>query len=225
MPRRFFHIKNNVRLSNNQQKRFKNIFGIGSNTVIDAMKGDELANKQLGSLAVEGRILADNKEVIINSLTAVIDGTTALAEVNQKMITEGNRAATTIRQLQNNSFTAEQQFNNKQTEMNLALRDTYDYEKSRHQASIDYQKQRRIIQDAQLVTDTNFRAEQMYNGMALKQKDANLAYQKEINKHYLNYGNEANKSLVAAKDYGVGNMSNTPIATVIQGIKSWLTGK
>jgi len=225
MPRKSFNIKNNVRLSASQQKRFKNTFGIDATTVIDAMKGDESANKQLGSLAVEGRILADNKEVIVNSLAAVIDGTTALAEVNQKMITEGNRAATTIRQLQNNTLTSEQQFNNKQAEMSLALRDTYDYEKARHQTSIGYQQQRRLIQDAQLVTDTNYRAEQMYNGMALKQKDAGLAYQKEVNKHYLTYGNEANKSLVAAKDYGVGDVRNTPISSVIQGIKSWLTGK
>jgi hypothetical protein len=224
MPRKDYNIKNNVRLSAAQQKRFKSNFGIDASTVISAMKGEEQANKQLGSLAVEGRIIADNKEVIVNSLAAVIDGTVALAEVNQKMITEGNRAATTIRQLQNNTLTAEQQFNSKQTEMSLALRDSYDYEKSRHQATIDYQRQRRLIQDAQLITDTNYRAEQMYNGMALKQKDAGLTYQKEVNKHYLAYGNEANKSLVAAKDYGVGDVRNNPISVVIEGIKQWLTG-
>lgn len=224
MPRKIHQINSGIKLNRSQASRFLNTFGISADTVVSAVRGDRAANEHLGKLAVDGKIISDNREVIINILDAVIQGTEALTAINEKMITQGNQSIRKIRQSINNARTSEQQYGHAITEMNLSTKNALTHENKRHQLMGEFQQMRFKVGDAQLETDVQYQLDNLENQLVQKQIDADREHRKKVNQHYLTYGNEARPSLVASKNYGqVGSTSN-PIGAMVENVRNWLTG-
>jgi mRNA-degrading endonuclease YafQ of YafQ-DinJ toxin-antitoxin module len=225
MPRKTHQIKSGIKLNRSQASRFQNTFGISAHTVVNALRGDRAANEHLGKLAVDGKIISDNREVIIDSLEAVIQGTEALTTINEKMITQGNQSVRKIRQSINNAKTSEQQYGHAITEMNLSTRNALRHENKRHQLMGEFQQMRFKVGDAQLETDVQYQLDNLENQLVQKQIDADREYKKRVNQHYLTYGNEARPSLVANKDYGQAGSASNPISVMVENVRNWLTGR
>jgi hypothetical protein len=202
------HIKTQVNTNTTAGKAAEKVGGLTVAQLQSALKGDQKVLKTLGSIKREGDMAKALMPAIIETMKTQIENERDWNKFLGEYVESGSKADLDIQNAQNKASLANAKYTHGKKESDEQFRAAWELEKGRHQFAIDYNRAK-LFADM-IVQRVNGNVQQLEQGSRLKlqQLDADQKYELQVAEHLLEYGDQADLSLIHKRNYGEANSPN-----------------
>lgn len=198
------------------QGELKNKFGLRIGRLIAAMTGDVNANKELGEMARQGRMMSEFAPLVAEKATEVIQGTQAFNEAVSKINIASGQAGTAIDRAADAAELANVKWVDDRKLRLIDMENQRDKQEMNTQNAEQHMKLKGEIDLAMAAIDGNYKMLQAELRPEIQDAQLQEAHTIDMAKYNLEMGNRANPNHKPLKQYGAKGM--------VQRIKDVLLG-
>lgn len=185
----------------------KGKYGLDLNDFKDALKGDRRKLKMIGEASRDARLTLELVPLLKEAYLEVIAGTGEYNKAVSEILVQGAKTAIDIDRSVMNATLQNQGYSHARKELATEFITAKNSERARHQYQMNYLQIKGYIDAFMAEVDTRAKFLQQTNRLEMKQLQAEDAYDLQVAKHLLQYGDDANVSLIPKKDYAPAGLS------------------
>ncbi|WP_414755585.1 hypothetical protein [Anabaena sp. CCY 9910] len=195
------HIKTRINTKTRAAKAAQRVAGVTVAELQQALTGDQVALKKLGSMYREGKMAAALMPAIIETIKTKVTNEQEWNKFLGEFVSSGSKAEVEIQKAKRESSFANVRYLDDMFELKEQFKASLEMERGRHNWTVDYNRAKlfadMVIQDV----EGQVRLLEQGSRIKLKQMNEDQAYELKTAQHLLEYGDSADLSLIHKRDY------------------------
>ncbi|HYX18313.1 MAG TPA: hypothetical protein VE944_28900 [Nostoc sp.] len=195
------HIKTRIRTNTRAGKAAQKVAGVSVAELQKALTGDQATLQKLGSMYREGQMAAALMPAITETVKTKIKNESDWNKFLGELVASGSKAEVDIQKAKRQASFANIKYLDDMDELREQFKASLEMEKGRHSWAIDYNRARlfadMVIQDV----EGQVRLLEQGSRIQLKQLQENQNHELKVAEHLLEYGDNADLSLIHKRDY------------------------